>query len=119
LAAAAGPCSSEVPLIIREWRGRAAPTKPDAYPAHFRADVLPELREIPGFLGAQLARRRRDDAIEFLVLTRWRSLDAIRAFAGADISRAVVEPEAVAALVEFDARVQHYEVIEEAEAAGA
>ena len=103
-------------MIIREWRGRAAPTNPDAYPAHFRANVLPELREIPGFLGATLSRRQRDDAIEFLVLTRWRSLDAIRGFAGADISRAVVEPEGVAALLEFDASVQHYEVIEEAPA---
>ena len=101
-------------MIIREWRGRATPAKAEAYPAHFRANVLPELRDIPGFLGAQLSRRQRDDAIEFLVLTRWQSVDAIRGFAGVDISRAVVEPEAVAALVAFDASVQHYEVIEEA-----
>jgi heme-degrading monooxygenase HmoA len=100
-------------MIIREWRGRPAPANADAYPAHFRANVLPELREIPGFLGAQLSRRQRGDAIEFLVLTRWQSLDAIRGFAGADISRAVVEPQAVAALLEFDATVHHYEVIEE------
>jgi hypothetical protein len=58
---------------------------------------------------------RRDDAerIEFLVLTRWTSLDAIRSFAGADIARAVVEPEAVAALVDFDRAVRHYVLVEE------
>ncbi len=33
-------------------------------------------------------------------------------FAGSDIEAAVVEPGAVAALIEFDAIVQHYEAIE-------
>ena len=99
-------------MIIREWRGRASPDNTEAYPAHFRTNVLPELRTVPGFLGAHLSRRQHGDLIEFLVLTRWESLDAIRAFAGDDIGRAVVEPGAVAALVEYDPRVQHYDVLE-------
>jgi hypothetical protein len=41
-------------------------------------------------------------------------MDAIRDFAGSEIDKAVVEPGAVAALVDFDAKVQHCEVIEEA-----
>ncbi len=41
-------------------------------------------------------------------------MDAIRVFAGEEIDKAVVEPGAVAALLDFDAKVQHYEVIEEA-----
>jgi heme-degrading monooxygenase HmoA len=103
-------------MIIREWRGRAAPSKAEAYPDHFRANVLPELHRVPGFVGACLSRRQLDDAIEFLVLTRWQSIEAIRSFAGSDIARAVVEPGAVAALLDFDAGVQHYEMIEEAHA---
>jgi heme-degrading monooxygenase HmoA len=99
-------------MIIREWRGRASPDNTEAYPTHFRSNVLPELREVPGFLGAHLSRRRHGDLVEFLVLTRWESLDAIRAFAGEDIGRAVVEPGAIAALVEYDPRVQHYDVLE-------
>ena len=69
---------------------------------------------LPGFVGAHLSRRRLGDGIEFLVLTRWKSMDAIRAFAGSEIDNAVVEPGTVAALIDFDAKVQHYEVIEEA-----
>ena len=51
--------------------------------------------------------------MEFLVLTRWQSMEAIRAFAGAAVDKAVVEPGAVAALDDFDDTVRHYEVIEE------
>jgi hypothetical protein len=51
--------------------------------------------------------------VEFLVLTRWASMDAIRAFAGDDVGRAVVEPDAIAALVSFDRTVRHYELLQE------
>lgn len=98
-------------MIIREWRGRADPARSSAYPNHFRTNVLPELKQIPGFIGADLSQRRLGDTIEFLVLTRWQSTDAIRAFAGGGADRAVVEPEAIAALVDYDRSVQHYEVI--------
>jgi heme-degrading monooxygenase HmoA len=100
-------------MIIREWRGRATPSNAAAYPAHLRNNVLPELLEMPGFLGAHLSKRQVDDNIEFLVLTRWRSIDAIRSFAGSDIVKAVVEQGAVEALLDFDRNVQHYEVIED------
>jgi hypothetical protein len=40
-------------------------------------------------------------------------MDAIRGFAGTDVEKAVVEPGAVAALVEFDITVRHYEALEE------
>ena len=58
-------------MILREWRGRASPANPDAYPTHFRNNVLPELYDIPGFLGACLSQRQLNDTIEILVVTRW------------------------------------------------
>jgi heme-degrading monooxygenase HmoA len=100
-------------MIIREWRGRALASNTEAYPRHFRTSVMPELRQLPGFLGAHLSRRPLGEHVEFLVLTRWKDFDAIRAFAGDEIGKAVVEPGAVAALTDFDATVQHYDVIEE------
>ena len=100
-------------MIIREWRGRAALDRAAAYPAHFRANVVPALKQVPGFMGAHLGQREVDGQIEFLVLTRWQSMAAIEAFAGNDVGKAVVEPGAVAALIDFDAHVQHYEVIEQ------
>ncbi|HEX3497696.1 MAG TPA: antibiotic biosynthesis monooxygenase [Stellaceae bacterium] len=105
-------------MIVRAWRGRAAASNPTGYPAHFRQNVAPELRHIAGFLGASLLRTSQPDGIEFLVLTRWQSMDAIRAFAGDEVGNAVVEPGAVAALVDFDKTVTHYEVVQEVGVAG-
>ena len=98
--------------IARIWSGRADPAKADAYLQHFREKVLPALDHIPGFLGAMLMRREDAGAVEYTVITRWISMDAIRKFAGADIDQAVVEPEAAAALVSYDKTVKHCEILE-------
>jgi heme-degrading monooxygenase HmoA len=100
-------------MIVRAWRGRASAAQSSAYPEHFRRRVVRELERVEGFLGASLLQQARADQIEFLVLTRWESMEAIRAFAGNEVETAVVEPEAAAALSDFDRTVQHYEVVEE------
>ena len=98
--------------IARIWSGRADFAKEDAYPRHFRDKVLPALDQVPGFLGAMLMRREVGGEIEYTVLTRWVSLDAIRKFSGDDIDRAVVDPEAQATLSTWDKTVRHSEILE-------
>ncbi len=98
-------------MIVRAWRGYASAAIPDAYPRHLLESVRPKLERLAGFRGLTLLRRHLGAEIEFLVLTHWESMDAIRAFAGDDPERAVVEPEARAALVRFDDRVIHYDVL--------
>jgi heme-degrading monooxygenase HmoA len=100
-------------MILRVWRARASRDNPEGYPRHFRTNLAAELRSVDGFLGAQLFRQNRPDGVEFLVHTRWRSIEAIRAFAGDDIGRAVVEPGAIAVLIDYDERVQHNTLVEE------
>jgi heme-degrading monooxygenase HmoA len=102
-------------VILRVWRARAEPRRRDAYPEFFRRVVVPELRAVPGFVGATLAARDVDGAVEFTVITRWASLEAIRGFAGDVIERAVVEPGAVATLRDHDQTVGHLNVIDEFE----
>ena len=98
--------------IARIWSCRAEPAKADAYQRVFRDKVLPALDQIPGFLGAILMRREDAGEIEYTVVTRWISLDAIRKFAGAEIEKAVVEPEAATALTSYDKTVKHCEILE-------
>ena len=98
-------------MIARRWTGRAASSEQaDAYVTHFERAVMPRLESTDGFLGATLERVGHDDGTEIVVVTRWKSLDAVRAFAGEDIERAVVEPAARAALSQWDTRVRHIEL---------
>jgi heme-degrading monooxygenase HmoA len=96
--------------IARLWRGRATREKADAYHRHVTGTVFPALARLSGYRGGQVLRREIDGRVEFLVVTLWESLDAVRAFAGPDPERAVVEPAARAALVEYDEFVQHYRI---------
>lgn len=100
-------------MIVRTWRGKAAKGKEGAYADHFRNKLMPELKSISGFIGATLLREDRDRDSEFLVLTRWDSLEAVRAFAGQALEHAVMDPEAIAALLSYDPEVQHYAIVEE------
>lgn len=104
-------------MILRLWRARADRDREAAYPEHFRTHVVPELRQIPGFVGADLASREVDGVVEFTVCTRWASMDAVRRFAGAEPDRAVVEPGAVAVLRAYDDHVTHHVVLERVEPA--
>jgi heme-degrading monooxygenase HmoA len=97
-------------MIARLWRGRAKGANAAAYLHHFAETVTPELKTLPGHCGAWLLRREADGETEFLALTLWESLDAIRAFAGDKVETAIVEPEARAVLSDFDATARHYEV---------
>ena len=75
--------------------------------------LLPSSRACRGLWALLFSKRTFEGGIEFLVLTRWESLECIKRFAGADIAKAIVEPGAVAQLVDFDGAVQHYECVEE------
>ena len=61
------------------------------------------------FRGARLLRRRIGSETEFVSLTFFDDLDAVRGFAGSDYERAVVAGEARQVLIRFDKQVCHYE----------
>jgi heme-degrading monooxygenase HmoA len=98
-------------VIARVWTARTTPARAPAYADHLYRRVLPQLRGLDGYTGASLLRRDADGETELIVVTRWRSLDAVRAFAGDDPDAAVVEPEAAAVLTRYDTRVRHYEIV--------
>jgi len=96
-------------VITRLWRGWTAMENADAYEAVLLTELFPQLRAIPGFEGADVLRRPDDGEVAFVTLTRWTTLDAIRAFAGDDYEAAALEPTALALLAHYDERAQHFE----------
>jgi heme-degrading monooxygenase HmoA len=80
----------EVNMISRQWRGLAQPDQAQNYVKHLRTETFPALRTLPGFVSASILSRRLGDGVEFIIVTKWDSLDAIARFAGADLEAAVV-----------------------------
>jgi hypothetical protein len=97
-------------MIARTWRGRATTDNAPAYVKHFTETVVPQLKALPGHRGAWLMQRELEGEIELVATTLWELRASIEAFAGKDIGRAHVEPQARAVLKSFDDFAEHYEV---------
>jgi heme-degrading monooxygenase HmoA len=99
-------------MIARIWHGWTAPGNADAYETHLRGVVLPGIEQrIEGYRGVYLLRREARDEVEFVTVTLWDSLDAVREFAGEEYEVAVVPEEARRLLSRFDERSAHYETL--------
>jgi heme-degrading monooxygenase HmoA len=104
---------TEAAMIVRIWRGWAANSATaDLYEDFLRAMFLPSIHAIEGYHGASVLRRTlAGGEVEFTTLTRFESLESIRAFAGEDYEAAHVAPRARELLARFDARCQHFECV--------
>jgi heme-degrading monooxygenase HmoA len=100
-------------VIARIWRGWTTPVNADAYQEIVSQEVLPGIaaRNLDGYHGAYLLRRRLDDEVEFATILLFDTLDQVRAFAGEDYEAAYVPPRARAVLVRFDQRSAHYDTL--------
>ena len=95
-------------MITRMWRGWTSEANADAYEHFLLTELFPTMRTIPGVLGADVLRREEDGEVGFVTLTRFESLDAIRAFAGDDFETPVLEPTARALVSHYEPRAHHY-----------
>ena len=98
-------------MISRQWRGLAYPNRAQDYVMHLRTVTFPALRKIPGFVDASILSRPFGAGVEFLIVTRWDSMDAIAKFAGTDSEAAVISDSAADMFIEYDRRVKHFEVV--------
>lgn len=98
-------------MISRLWHGWTTRANANAYEQLLRAKVLPGIHRVNGYRGAYLLRRDAGTEVEFVTITFFESMDAVRAFAGEEYDVAVVPPEAQALLSRFDATSVHYDTL--------
>jgi heme-degrading monooxygenase HmoA len=98
-------------VIARRWRVWTDQERAGQLEAYLRRTGVGEALRTRGNQGALLLRAdARGGHVEFTVLTFWVSWDAITAFAGDDVSRAVLYPEDHAYFTKWDEQVQHLTV---------
>jgi len=100
-------------MIARIWQARTRPGMGESYYEYLGKTGLKEYKATPGFRGVLVLRRPEGNASEYVLVTLWDSMDAVRGFAGADPERAVYYPEDDRYFPEEERtpHVKHYEVL--------
>lgn len=100
-------------MIARRWHGRVAAAKATEYLRLMKDVGLADYRSTQGNRGAWcLHRLGDDDVVDVEMFTLWDDLEAIRRFAGDELTKAkyyVFDPDF---LLELEPEVTHFEVIE-------
>lgn len=109
-----GCSSSSAPLqreaVARMWHGRTTDARAAEYYDYLTRAGVSKFRTIPGNLGVDVLTRSRDGVTEFLVISYWRSLGDIKAYAGADIEKTHNLPRDPEYLLEMEPNVRHFTV---------
>jgi hypothetical protein len=97
-------------MITRIWHGATPAAKSDEYLHLMRTIAIPDYSSTPGNQGAYALRRIEGDTAHFLMVTFWESEEAIRGFAGDDISVAKYYDFDKDFLLELEPCSTHYEM---------
>jgi len=65
-------------MILRIWRGGVDAENGDRYFTYSQETGIKEYRATPGNQGVFVVRRERNGLTEFLLLTLWDSMDAVK-----------------------------------------
>jgi len=99
-------------MIARLWHGAVPVSKMETYHERMRIVALPDYRGTPGNLGAYVLRKVEGDVAHFEMLTFWRDVASIKAFAGEDYEVAKYYDFDDDFLLEKEPRVRHYDAVD-------
>jgi hypothetical protein len=99
-------------MIARIWRGWTRSWNADAYARYLTATTIPQCRAAPGNQAAYLLRHGDGDRTEFMIITLWDSLAAMRTFTGEDGTQPPLPAEDAHFLIDRAPAVMHYETID-------
>ena len=94
-------------MIIRVFRARIQAGKEDEFEQFVRETGVPMVETQSGCSHVAWGRSRWGEQPEFVVVTHWDSIAALKAFAGPGWQEAVIEPEEEEMLAEVSCN--HYE----------
>src|SRR3989304_7451491 len=92
-------------MLARLRHRRAAASRADDYFEYLKRTGLDEYARTEGNRGVYVLRRIEGGHADFLLVSLWDSIEAIRRFAGPDIEKAVYYPEDRDFLTKVDASV--------------
>lgn len=109
--ASASPEARPKKLIARIWHGRTLAAKADDYEKYLNASGVAKILATDGNRGVEVLRRNDGPRSDFVVISYWDSIDAVKRFAGVDYQKAVILERDREYLIEVEPNVVHYEVV--------
>ena len=111
--ASASPDARKKPkrMVARIWHGRTLTAKADDYETYLQASGVKKILATDGNHGVEVLRRTDGAQTDFIVISYWESIEAVKRFAGADYQRAVILPRDGEFLIDVAPEVAHYEVV--------
>ena len=100
--------------VVRLWRGRVASSRAAEYRVYQEEVGPPNYRTVPGIRRIYMLGREIGEHYEIAMLTFWKSLQAIRAFAGDPVDKARYYARDFAFLIDPPDKVEHFELLESA-----
>lgn len=97
-------------MIARTWHGKTKKEDYESYTELMKRLAIPDYQNTPGFKGLTFLRNTEGNEAHFTLITYWENLEVIKNFAGEEYEKAKYYPEDAAYLLEFEEKVQHYEV---------
>ncbi len=98
-------------MIARAWHGATPVRKADEYLEFLNKAGVQDYRATKGNRGVFVLRNVSKERADFLLISLWDDVEAIRRFAGPDVEKAFYYPEDKDFLLEFEPTVTHYEVL--------
>ena len=98
-------------MIARIWHGMTPRSKADEYAEYLNKTGVRDYQATEGNRAVHVLRRIEGEQAHFLIVTFWDSLEAIKNFAGENVEKARYYPEDQDFLLEFEEKVNHYEVL--------
>ena len=97
-------------MIARIWHGKTDIANYESYTEFLKDRAIPDYEKTKGFRGLTFLRNTVNSEGHFKLITYWDDYDVIKNFAGNNIEEAKYYPEDKAYLLEFEEKVQHFEV---------
>ena len=109
--ASASPSVKPKPMIARIWHGRTLTAKADEYERYLNASGVERMLKTDGNQGVEVLRKADGPRTDFVVISYWESIDAVKRFAGKEFEKAVILDRDREFLIEVEPNVLHYDVV--------
>ena len=108
--AAATPMLAEHPMVARIWHGRTPAAKADEYRQYLYEAGVKKIATLPGNRGVQMMMSKTAAEGEFMVVSYWDSIEAIKGYAGQNYTQVHDLPRDKEFLIDHEPLVRHLDL---------